>query len=125
MTSRASKVERLGRNPKLTGLNPASKTGSRTSLAAAMITRSAITGIESGLVFPGCPALGMLTRLSGEGRYVLVLSASASSSRKARTPAIPFVSMLSIVTASTPGAPLLVHTSIHACHITSLRVSLS
>ena len=93
MTARASKAESLGRNPKLTGLKPDSKIGSSTSLAAAMITRSRTTGIESGLVLPGCPALGMLTRRSGEGRYVLALNASASSSRKARTPGTPLASM--------------------------------
>ena len=61
----ASWAERFGRNPKLTGEKSASKTGSKTIFAAAMITRSRIVGMPSGRNSPGLPGLGMCTRRNG------------------------------------------------------------
>src|SRR6266545_5522537 len=52
--SNASCAERLGRNPKLTGRNCASKMGSRTIFAAVMTTRSRTVGMESGRGAGGC-----------------------------------------------------------------------
>lgn len=66
-TSRACWVDRFGRNPKLTGRKSASKIGSRTIFAAAMITRSPTAGMPSGRVSPFLPGLGMCTRRSGLG----------------------------------------------------------
>ena len=66
--SRACWAERFGRNPKLTGRKSASKIGSSTTFAAAMITRSPSAGMPSGRVSPRLPGLGMCTRRSGLGR---------------------------------------------------------
>ena len=67
-TSRAWWADFFGRNPKEQGRKSASKIGSRTILAAVIATRSRKHGIESGLVLPGCPGLGMFTRRRGLGR---------------------------------------------------------
>jgi hypothetical protein len=68
MASHAWWAERRGRNPKLTGSKSASNTGSRTSFAAVIATRSRTVGMPSGRVLPGWPGLGMWTRRSGAGR---------------------------------------------------------
>ena len=125
ITSRASWAERFGRNPKLTGEKSASKTGSKTIFAAAMITRSRIVGMPSGRDCPGLPGLGMCTRRNGWGRYEPACSSAASPSRNARTPSTPPSLMASIETPSTPGAPPLVATPTHASHRMSLRATLS
>lgn len=51
--SHAPIADRLGRKPWLASVNCASKTGSRTSFAAVITTRSATVGIDSGL--PAAP----------------------------------------------------------------------
>ena len=122
MASMAIWAERFGRNPKLDAKKSASNTGSSTILAAAITTRSRTVGIPSGRVWPGLPGLGICTRRNGFGRYRPVLSSAASPSRNSCTPDSSTASML---TPSTPGAPLLARTSRHACHITSLRATLS
>jgi len=70
MASQAIWADRFGRNPKLTGRKSASKTGSRTILAAAITTRSRTFGIDRGrdALLVVSPALGMYTRRSGAGR---------------------------------------------------------
>jgi hypothetical protein len=125
MASRAWWAERFGRNPKLTGEKSASKIGSRTILAAVMTTRSATVGMPSGRVAPGLFGLGMWTRRSGRGRYVLSRSCWPSPSRNARTPTTPPSAIDVMVTPSTPGAPWFLATSAHALHRTSLRTTLS
>ena len=51
---------------------------------------------------------GIMTRFTGSGLYVLFLSASSSSARKAVTPSCS--SMASKVTPSMPALPLLART---------------
>lgn len=66
-TCKASCAERLGRNPKLHGSMPASKTGSSTIFTAACTIRSRTAGIDSGRSsLP--PGFGMNTRRVGNGR---------------------------------------------------------
>ena len=122
-TCRASCADRPGRNPKLTGRKPASKTGSSTIFSAARTIRSRTGGIESGLSSPaGAPGLGMKTRRAGSGRYRPSLSSAASSPSSRAT---PYSSTAARVTLSMPGAPLLARTATHARHRTSLWQTLS
>ena len=112
--SSASVALRLGRNPYETSLNPASKIGSKISVAAICTTRSLTAGIPSGRFFPS--ALSTYRRRTAFGWYSPTRSSVRSSSRK---PSTPFCSICSSVSASTPAQPFLLRTRFHASHRTS------
>jgi hypothetical protein len=120
-TCRASCAGRPGRNPKLHGRKPASKTGPGTILAAACTIRSRTAGIDSGLI-SSVPGLGISTRRAALGRYLLSRSSLASSPSSRAT---PYSSTWARVTLPVPGAPLFRRTATHARHRTSLRMTLS
>ena len=63
--SRASVVDRFGRNPKLAGRKSASNNGSRTILAACWATLSTTVGMPNGRFDPS--GLGISTRRTGGG----------------------------------------------------------
>ncbi len=105
----------FGRNPKLLASKSASKIGSIMIFAAICTTRSRTVGIPSGRCFPS--AFGMYCRLTGEGRYS---PARRSACIPSRNWATPCSSMDRNVAWSTPAAPPLLRTRLHASHRTSL-----
>jgi hypothetical protein len=119
-TCRASCADSLGRNPKLHGRKPASKTGPGTIFTAACTMRSRTAGIDSGLI-SAVPGLGISTRRAGSGRYRPSRSSQASSPSSRAT---PYSSTAARVVLSMPGAPSFRRTMTHARHRTSLRMTL-
>jgi hypothetical protein len=114
--------ERRRRKPNEHSKKSASKMGSSTHRAAAIITRSVTVGIPNGRVLVVVPALGMWTRRNGRGRYQPDRNASASSPRNRSTPE---ASTSAIETPSTPGAPRFARTRSQPMTSTSLRATLS
>jgi hypothetical protein len=102
------------------GSRSASKIGSSTSFAAVCTTRSRIVGMPSGRSPP--PGLGIITRRTGWGWYVLVRSSASMPPSQFSSPA---VSIAAQVMPSTPGAPLLARTRSYAWRKMSARQTLS
>src|SRR5215472_6995661 len=115
IASRACVALLLGRNPYLHNWKSASKIGSSTIFVAICTTRSRTVGIPNGRCFPG--SFGMYRRLTGSGRYRPSRSAAWISAKNSPTPRC---SIAWIVSASTPAAPRLRRTRLHASHRTSL-----
>jgi len=100
-TCRASCAERPGRNPKLHGKKPASKTGLDTIFAAACTTRSRTAGIDSGLSSL-VPGLRMKTP-GRQGRYRTASPATPRQLTDSRD--TPYSSASARLTRSMPAAP--------------------
>lgn len=98
-------------------MKSASKIGSSTIFVAICMTRSRITGIPSGRIFPS--GFGISFRLAGRGWYLPSLKVSWISFMN-RSLLYP-LTMWSMVTPSTPPLPPFALTRFHASQRMSLR----